>query len=175
VDVATSLSGGVIRYRIGDGQPRPLDWPEGLYFSVYWSGTAADTRVKLERLAGQPVNGARHWLAAAADRFAQVFAAGSSAAILAGLESYCTSLRHFDDEHGLEVYAAGHAILADAAPDCGVVYKPCGAGGGDIGIALATSERALASFSSVAGRAGFRRLAATIDHRGAMLIEEDQA
>ena len=175
VDVATSLSGGVIRYRIADDRPCPLDWPQGLHYSVYWSGTSVDTSGKLERFGSEPATDARLRLAESADRFAGIFAAGDAGEVLAGLQSYCASLRRFDDRHRLDVYAAGHEVLADAAVERDIVYKPCGAGGGDIGIALATSEDALASFSSVAGRAGFRRLDATIDHHGAMLIEEDQA
>ena len=48
VDVATSLSGGVIQYRLGDDRPRALQWPEGLNYEVLWSGTAADTRARLD-------------------------------------------------------------------------------------------------------------------------------
>lgn len=175
VDVATSLSGGIVRFRIRDDRPLRLDWPEGLHYALYWSGTTADTRSKLERLAGQPATSARQRLVESADCFAEKFIVGDAGDILAGLAEYCESLRDFDAEHGLDVYAAGHAKLADAAVDCGVCYKPCGAGGGDMGIALAASEHALASFSAVARQAGFRRLDATIDPCGTALIEEDQA
>lgn len=173
VDVAASLAGGVLRYRIGDERPHALAWPEGLYYSVYWSGTPADTRGKLERLHQQPESLARRRLAESADRFATVFAGGNAAQVLTELQVYCESLRQFDAGHGLGIYGAGHAGLADVARDGPVVYKPCGAGGGDIGIALATSQAELASFSTVAARAGFRQLVATIDPCGAELIEED--
>ena len=174
VDIATSLSGGVIHYRLGDDRPRALRWPKGLYYAVFWSGTPADTRARLDRLGRQARTTAGQRLIESADGFARVFAAGSAADVIVELESYCESLRLFDDEHTLDIYGAGHERLADSAAGFGVVYKPCGAGGGDTGIALATSADSLASFAAEAERNGFRRLETVMDPRGAMLIEEDQ-
>jgi phosphomevalonate kinase len=55
-----------------------------------------------------------------------------------------------------------------------MVYKPCGAGGGDVGVALATSRSSLASFEKTAIRAGFSVLESSIDPRGAMLHDIDE-
>ena len=58
---------------------------------------------------------------------------------------------------------------ADLAPDHDVVYKPCGAGGGDVGIAVARSAESLASFAAIASQQGFKRLDVQIDPAGARL------
>jgi phosphomevalonate kinase len=175
VDVAASLSGGVIRYRVGDDAPGPLPWPKGLHYAVYWSSTSSDTRGKLERFEQQPATEARQELVVAADRFAAVFVAGDVQRIVTGLGVYCSSLRRFDAEFRLGIYGAGHELLANTAADHGVVYKPCGAGGGDIGIALATSADALDSFSTAATHSGFRHVDARIDPLGAVLTGGRQA
>jgi phosphomevalonate kinase len=174
VDIATSLSGGVIRYRLGDVRPYTLDWPDGLCYSVFWSGKPSATRIKLERLGEQRVTGATQRLVESADDFARLFAAGDTGGVLDGLGAYCESLRRFDDEYALDIFGAGHGALADSAADFGVVYKPCGAGGGDIGVALAASKDSLTSFAAVARRKGFMPLETKMDPRGAVLTEEDQ-
>ena len=55
VDVATSLIGGVISYRLLEGgtQPRaePVGWPKGVHLRFVWSGRSASTSDFLGRLA----------------------------------------------------------------------------------------------------------------------------
>lgn len=174
VDIASSLAGGVIEYRINEGGGEKLAWPEGLYHAVFWSGVAADTRSKLERLQVQPVTESRVDLGDAANKFAGVFKGSSVARILDELVRYKDALRRFDADCELGIFDAGHARLTDAASAHGVVYKPCGAGGGDIGIALAAAEESLASFTEVARNFGFRRLDMNLDLQGAMLTAEEQ-
>ena len=78
-------------------------------------------------------------------------------------------LRGFDDDHGLGIYGAGHAAMSDLAASAGAVYKPCGAGGGDVGIAVAASAETLASFAALADETGFARLEIRIDTDGPVL------
>ncbi len=174
VDIASSMAGGVIEYRVSDNALNGVAWPEGLCYAVLWSGVAADTRSKLERLQGQAVTAARGALGDAAEQFAVVFREGSVARILDELDHYIEALRRFDKDYGLGIFDAGHARLVDAAAAHGAVYKPCGAGGGDVGIALAAAEDSLASFTGVAETFGFRRLDMNLDLQGAMLTEEKQ-
>jgi phosphomevalonate kinase len=174
VDVATSVAGGVIEYRISDDAGQALSWPEGLRFAVFWSGVAADTRSKLERLQALPVTTSRTDLGDAADRCAAVFRGSSATRVLEELDRYKDALRRFDADCGLGIFDAGHARLSDAATEHDAVYKPCGAGGGDVGIALATAEESLASFTEVAEALGFRRLVMNLELQGAMLTEAEQ-
>lgn len=173
VDIASSLAGGIIEYRLGENAGELLAWPERLHHAVFWSGVAADTRSKLEHLQGQPVRASRADLRDAADRFAAVFRGGSVPRVLDELNHYTAALRQFDADCELGIFEAGHAHLVDAASGHGAVYKPCGAGGGDVGIALAATEESLASFTEVARSCGFRRLAMNLDSQGAMLTEEE--
>ncbi len=174
VDVACSMAGGVIGYRMPDRQITPLTWPAGLYCSVLWSGVAAATRDRLTRFGVQPDSRSRGELVEMSNAVAAGLERGDAEAVLATLGDYARTLRRFDEAHALGVFEAGHARLTDSAAGTGVVYKPCGAGGGDIGVALATSRASLASFEETAARAGFARLALSVDPRGAELHGKDE-
>jgi phosphomevalonate kinase len=52
------------------------------------------------------------------------------------------------------------------AGNTGVVYKPCGAGGGDIGIAVDTDADGLDAFTALAIDAGFVPLDLQMDNSG---------
>ena len=173
VDVACSIAGGAIEYRMAQQRSRPVEWPHGLHFGVLWSGVAAATRARLARFADQPDGAARSALRRASATVAAAFGSGDAASVLNALRDYTRALQDFDEAHGLGIFDAGHASLVECAAGAGVVYKPCGAGGGDIGVVLATDSASLASFEEAAARCGFARLALNIDVRGAMLHDED--
>lgn len=173
IDIACSIAGGVIEYGMARQQSKPLQWPAGLHFSVLWSGVAAGTRARLARFANQPDSTSRSALSSASTAVAAAFGSGDAASVLAATRDYTRALLRFDGVHDLGIFDAGHESLAELATGEGVVYKPCGAGGGDIGVALAADRASLASFGDVAARCGFARLALTIDPRGAMLHDDD--
>ena len=174
VDVACSLTGGVVEYHMADRRAEPVAWPGGLHCSVLWSGIAVGTPDRLARFDAQPGSRSRTDLGQASAAVASEFDSGDAAAVLAALADYTHTLRRFDDAHELGIFAAGHAQLADSASGTDVVYKPCGAGGGDIGVALATSRSSLASFEDTAARAGFATLGLSVDPRGAELHGKDE-
>jgi len=174
VDVACSIAGGTIEYRMAGRQATPVAWPAGLYFSILWSGISADTGSRLARFADQPGSPSRSELSEASVAVAAAFERGRAAEVVAGLGAYTETLMGFDAAHRLGIFDAGHETLAERAAEAGMVYKPCGAGGGDIGVALATSRASLASFEKTAARSGFTRLALSIDPRGALLHDKDE-
>ncbi len=75
-------------------------------------------------------------------------------------------LRKFSDDHDLGVFEAGHGELCDIASEYRLVYKPCGAGGGDTGILLASQGAETAEFSARAEGLGFRKLPCRLEPRG---------
>ncbi len=174
VDVACSIVGGIIEYRMSDRQSKSLQWPRGMLYSVLWSGIAAGTRGRLARFGAQPDSPTRSELREASSAVAAALAGGGATAVLEAIGQYTRALLRFDAAHSLGIFDAGHASLAGHPASGGVVYKPCGAGGGDIGVALATSRASLASFEQMAARSGFTRLALGIDPRGAMLHDKDE-
>ena len=174
VDIAASLNGGVIEYRMQEsGVGRSLDWPAGLEYAVLWSGRPVSTSEKLRKLdegrrsGGSGASMAR--LINAAEATAKTWIAGSTAELLAEFHRYVDVLKQFDVDHDLGIFDAGHRELADAAAERNVVYKPCGAGGGDTGIVFATDRQAITDFTDIAGEGGFQLLDVSLEGRGVFL------
>lgn len=165
-DIACCLSGGIIEYRMGQVPPHALQWPSSLHYALWWSGVSASTPAQLDKLARATSAGSRSALAAASADVAAAWQSNDAIVIMSTLRAYATVLRHFDDEHALGIHAAGHAELAAAAETCDVVYKPCGAGGGDLGIAIAADAAAIGAFSLLAREQGFKQMAMALDPSG---------
>ena len=128
----------------------PLPWPEDLHVVPVRVKTAAATVSHIARWEA--------WLDEADDAESQVGALAATAAdvlsgwqqgdaiaIISGLEQYTTQMIDIDHASGIGYFAAGHADIAARALAAGVSYKPCGAGGGDFGIAFSADPVALAA------------------------------
>jgi phosphomevalonate kinase len=174
VDVATAITGGVIAFAMRPRQRiEALSWPRGLNFSLLWSGKPASTAERLKELEHfERGRAARTAAAKLGDASRNVLAAWQKqevTTVLESLQAYTAALRRFSIEHRLGVFDAGHQELCEVADDLGLVYKPCGAGGGDIGILFAADdapEISLAQFGIRAGQLGFRRLPRTLEAAG---------
>jgi len=176
VDIATSFHGGVIEYRTGREEPPPrCVWPDGLNYRLLWSGTPADTMSKISKLGTAGGDDGR-WasLLDAASEAATAWANGDVAEILDVFGRYTETLRHFSIDQDLGIFDAGHDGLQDRAPSFDVVYKPCGAGGGDIGIVLASDNSAISRFCEQAESVGFQQLAIAPDPNGVIYSVGDR-
>ena len=146
-----------------------VDWPEGLVFTVLWSTVSAGTMEKLSRLSMRGTQLSYGELSSAAEQMAAVWRSGSAAQVLQKYGHYIDALQRFSKDHDLGIFDAGHGALVDVAKKMGIVYKPCGAGGGDVGIALADDAAALASFVASPAVSGFIQLDVAMDKNGAGL------
>lgn len=168
-DIACSFAGGVIEYRKLGSEIAGLSWPRDLNYTLLWSGQSADTAAQIEKLGATKSRSSRANLSNAASEIAEAWKGGDTATIISGLKNYSDALRLFDADHQLGIFGAGHAELADAAASGDVVYKPCGAGAGDLGIAVASSEPALQEFVSVARNRHYQPVDLKIDATGVEL------
>lgn len=174
VDVAASLAGGIIEYRMQDsGAWRPIQWPAGLQYAVLWSGRPARTSEMLRKLDEGRLRGRSELSTAslcdASESAAKCWSAGDTAELLRALHYYVDALMQFDVDHDLGIFDAGHRELTEAAAKCELVYKPCGAGGGDTGIIFADDSGAIADFTSVALGVGFELLGVSLEAQGVIL------
>ena len=165
-DIACSLAGGLIEYRMGGEAACSLTWPNGLAYALLWSGVAASTDEKLNQLARTEAGQARAELVIASARVAASWNEGNAVEILQQLRDYTEALRKFDVDHRLGIFDAGHAELADAALSAGLLYKPCGAGGGDLGIVIAHNASDVVTFIDTARASDFKHMDMTIDETG---------
>ena len=168
IDVATAVRGGVIGYT-REGPVTTLQWPERLQYALLWCGKAASTAEKLAQEEEFSKRGARRSaerLAAEAEAVLQRWQEGVDRELLESFATYVEALRGYSKDARLGIFDAGHDELASMASEYSMVYKPCGAGGGDIGIVLYAQEADPADFIARAEGFGFRRLERKLEPRG---------
>ena len=150
---------------------RVLRWPDGLHWALLWSGlpaSTADRVARFRRSMGRPAaRDAARRLARAAEEALSGWRKNDAGEALESLRSYVRALQAFDVDAGTGIFEAGHRELAGAAAGDRVVYKPCGAGGGDLGMALSLERAALDRFLVSAAARGFERLDVATDPCGA--------
>lgn len=167
VDVACSVSGGLVEYRMQGAAVLSLRWPPGLACRAIWTGVPASTRMKLEKLQNSGQQRSRSVLFDAAESMANAWR--SAASVMALYPAYLEALRQFSVDHDLGIFDAGHDRLVTEAAAAGLVYKPCGAGGGDVGILLGDSDEQLDDFMSGRQASGFQVLDCELDPDGVLL------
>ncbi len=149
IDIACSTTGGLIAFQRGEVES--LAWPEDLHFRLLWTGAKASTAEKIAALAKTDALPSRERLAEKAAQISAAWRGGDAGRILADYPVWIEALREFSDDYGLDVFGAGHDALVSAAADAGLVYKPCGAGGGDVGVVLGIDPAALDEFVTTSG------------------------
>lgn len=176
VDVAASLLGGVIRFRLGDdrsiAEADPMDLPEQLRTVFIWTGRAASTGDFLGRLRArreerpQEVHPVLDELGVISANGVGALADSDAGTFLDAVDSFWQALDQLGNVIGMPILSGEHRALRQIALDCGVRYKPSGAGGGDFGIGFAIDPEAAAEFTRSAETSGFHALGIGLDHSG---------
>ena len=169
VDIACSIAGGLIEYRMQNRQANALAFPPGLHWALLSSGVASSTAEKIGRLADVAEQPSRQALATASERVADAWRSGDANTVLEAYPGYCEALLQFSVDHALGIFDAGHDAVGRAAAEQGLVYKPCGAGGGDVGIVMGTEAGQVDAFAADAARFGFNALDARLDPNGVVM------
>jgi phosphomevalonate kinase len=169
VDVAAAVHGGLFEYEMKTRSVSRLNWPEGLTWRLIWTGVAASTEAKLAKLAKQTGGPSRSALGLASCKMAEAWRSGNTDKILSEYVAYIGVLRQFSVDHDLGIFDAGHEQLTDAANLDGLVYKPAGAGGGDIGVLFGRSEPELERFVANNGELVHAVLPCDLDWDGVRL------
>ena len=146
VDIAAAVHGGLLRFEMPTNSVRAMGWPEGLAYRVIWTGVSASTADRLAKLAQATARPSQSTLQLAAAGMADAWQTGDADRILDDYVDYIGILRRFSIDHDLGIFDAGHDELTDAAMVDGLVYKPAGAGGGDIGVLFGRDDAQLDTF-----------------------------
>jgi phosphomevalonate kinase len=175
LDVAASLTGGLLSFERGGAaraRVEALRWPPGLQMVCLWSGRPASTQ-RLLRAAEQarrsrPRAYAAHLapLARLAEAGRDAARAGDAAGLVSVMGSYADAMGSFGRACGIDIMRPGHRRLRQLAAATGTVYKPSGAGGGDVGIAIATAGEPLAALCEAAAREGYAEVPLQVDTDG---------
>ena len=153
LDVAAAVTGGVIRFQ--ERRVAPVRLPAALKMAFVFTGTATYTPDLLAKFNAWRSGGRQPALERLADAAQQVADCTVNAeSFLAALSEYAAVLQRFDRIARIGVYGPGHRRALAVAERLGIVYKPCGAGGGDMGMAVAEDGDAVAAFEREASSAG---------------------
>lgn len=174
VDVAASLRGGMITYRLHSSAPRisPAAWPSSLHWCCVWSGRPAQTSEMLARMAVWRARAPASYglllrdLRLSAEAATMAIESSNAPALLETIALYAEGLRKLGEASGVDIYSLEHRAIDACAAACGVTYKPCGAGGGDIGIAISNDPLRLREFRVRVAREGFREIELKLDACG---------
>lgn len=179
-DVAAAVFGGVICYRLLNDSPRvtTLNWPTQLHRLWVWSGQSASTSRFLSTLeswrARQPDAYAHHMaeLTSIAEAGARAAAGGNAIELRRELVAAGCALQHFGEASKIPIFSGPHRCIAGVVEAAGGGYKPCGAGGGDLGLAVAGDAATADSVRAALSAAGHAVLALDVDDAGLVLEQE---
>jgi len=96
---------------------------------------------------------------------AKTVAAGEGS-FLDALTEYVDTLDALDRAAGIGIFSEAHRAAMKLGRRHHVLYKPCGAGGGDMGVALSEDADALDAFRAAVTGAGLHVVSAAIDPGG---------
>lgn len=175
IDVAAALHGGVQVFERSTPvtvRTTPTDLPPGVHVAILFTGTATSTRSYLGAVhafaeadrAGY--DAAIEGLARAAAESIEACRNKAAEAFLRSIDASCAAMGTLGRASGVDIVSGIHSKIARAARSTGSVYKPSGAGGGDAGLAFATSPASLDRLARAVEALGVRRIAAGIDTEG---------
>lgn len=179
-DLAVAMAGGTLLYRRDPRIAAPVALPEGLEILPVWSGKPASTGGFLKRLAEFQEKSPQVFrerfavLEKEAEEAALAAAGGDIAAFLEAFVDSGAALRALGTAAGLDIWSSVHEDIARIVSDAGGVYKPSGAGGGDVGLAVlpAGDAQQLEGLKSSLSSAGYSILPLRFGARGLHVTSE---
>lgn len=174
VDIGAALAGAVSIYRTGQPGPsvQPAQLPDDLHWCCVFTGRSASTSAALRSLAGwrarHPGDYRRHIaaLTATAEDGIRATERSDAAALLESIADYGARLDELGTAAGIDIVSADHRSLGNVADACGVIYKPSGSGGGDIGVAFSRDTDHIDAFRRAAASSGYRMIDMALAERG---------
>ena len=179
IDVAASLCGGVIGFELDAGGSvagiAPIKWPDEISRAFVWTGRSASTHSFLERLRAargsrkRDVDGALDRLGQVSERGVDALARNDPFRFLDAVDRFCEASEILGRAIEMPILSDAHRRLRHLGTECGVHYKPSGAGGGDFGVCFSAEDERLQEFSRRAEADGFATPEVDMDLSGAVL------
>ena len=166
LDIATSYFGGIVRFQARQAESTAL--PPGIRLAFVFTGSSTRTLALVDVFdawRAQPAaSSTLDAFLTAAENVADC--TGNAQAFMARLGQYTDALTALDRHAQIGIFGPGHQHARALASQFGVLYKPCGAGGGDCGVAVATDRDAIDRFFAAAARSDLVPLPAEVASDG---------
>jgi len=172
VDVAASTYGGVLHFE--GGRVRSVALPANVRLEAVFSGASARTSVLRERVDALAAHDAARYverisaLAACAVTAAAAIDRGDGALFVSAVAGHLGALEALGSAADAPIVLPPFAELGRRAVGLGGAFIPSGAGGGDLGVWVGTTEPP-ASFKKEAERLAMTHVPLHIDSRGVHL------
>lgn len=165
IDIATSCAGGVVRFQ--NRHVKSINLPPGIETRILYVGTSTTTSDKVRLF--------QDWLAAQPESTADRINSASEGVVnsVGRATDFLDALRYFveiqefiDSGSRIGIWGPQHRAMKSLANREGVLYKPSGAGGGDIGLAMCTDSEALDRLVESAEKMGLKEIDAEVEDAG---------
>ncbi|MGM0587609.1 MAG: mevalonate kinase family protein [Bacteroidota bacterium] len=148
VDIAASVTGGVLRYRMPSTKDdvgeaiQPMSWSKDLHMIPIWTGSSASTRNLVNKVkrfreaapnAYTRISDRMHLLS---EQGCEAFGSGNLDVFMDIVGQFAEQEKILGTSSGAPIVSEVHERITRLVANAGGVYKPSGAGGGDIGVAF---------------------------------------
>jgi phosphomevalonate kinase len=173
-DVAASVLGGFVRFRkLGLGvETHALRWPAGLSLVVVWTGKpvrTSDMLAAVRALATRDPSGYHAQMKALAEQAEQLVSAlleSDIPAIGECFHAYGTAMGDLGARAGVGIIEETTEQIRELALQCGGHAKPSGAGGGDVVLAVFSSQSDVGRFQTRCAASRFEVLSLELGAAG---------
>ncbi len=167
IDIAASALSGILQYRVGINKlaeqliPERLDVWTGLPMLVIFTGSSESTRKmvagvsQLKKEKPKLYKQLMRDLEAESVRGCAAYKAKSIDLFLTSIKNYNDLMAALGEKSGMPIISPVHQNISAIVVDNGGVYKPSGAGSGDIGVAFAGSPEKITAIKQVIEKSGF--------------------
>ena len=180
IDVASSYHGQAILFQKSQADPYPsvhfLELPARLHLRIIWTRRSTDTGSMLQQLTTWQQSDPEHahvimsQLGDAASRSAALASQDHAGSWLEAFRLYADALRTLSIASGVDIISREHQEISDVAKQVGLVYKPSGAGGGDIGFAATDDAALMGPFQHQIEAMGYHGMMAPVDSSGLQVL-----
>ncbi len=182
LDIAASVFGGLVAFGETEADAlvvpeklEALSWPAMAPVFVGVSASTPDLVMKVNTWRDREPSAFRELIDAMRKEAASVIVASRSGdlrEVRKGCSSYCELMARLGTLSGADIISEAHRALCDASARKGFDYKPSGAGGGDLGLILASENHELTSFRETVEQLGGSWTELGISPEGVRLVRK---
>lgn len=184
IDISASVFGGVLKYQLTDKEfskvplHEKLTIPDDLHILIIWTGESASTKQfirNIETFKRKEFNNFKNIM----NRMYKISALGIEALkqkntlrYLEAVKEYYNEMKNLGNKSSTPIVSKNHQEISDLVTTSGGVYKPSGAGGGDLGVAFSNSLKTQEVISKNLENTNFKIINLDIAEKGIQIITE---